>query len=329
MKNIELKTIIIVSIVLGTVFLMSLISVIVGNWHWTGLVDVPKDANTIRGKTLWDLLDLVVVPIALAIGAWYLKKEDVKLEREIEESRAQETALEAYLNYMSDLLIERKLKAQDTDPATKDLAQIRTLTMLRRLSASRKNYLMGFLSDSGLMSIMSLNNANLSGVDLTGLYTKLEPQAWEPVLDQSTFTSFLKDMEANLMPPELGSVNLSNAKLCAADLSNANLSHTDLSGADLSAADLSGAKLNYARMFLAKLNKANLTGAVLFEAKLAGADLSYADLSKANLSNAVLIQANLTNAKVNAKQLKKAKSLKEAILDEELKKQLIDEGLEI
>ena len=329
MKNSELKIMIVITIAVGTVFLVSFTSLIVGDWYWTGFVDVPKDEKNIPGKTLWDLLDLVFVPIALAMGAWYLKKEDVKLEREIEESRAQETALEAYLNYISDLLIERNLKDKDVDPATRDLAQIRTLTMLRRLSASRKNYLMGFLSDSGLISIMSLNNANLSGVDLTGLYTKFEPEAWEPILDQSTFTSFLKDMEANLIPPELGSVNLSNAKLCAADLSNANLTLTDLSGADLSVANLSGAKLNFARMFLAKLSKANLSGAVLFETKLVGADLSYANLSKANLSNAVLIQADMRNTKVNAHQLKKAKSLQGAILDEDLKKQLIDEGVEI
>ena len=329
MKVNELKTVIIITIILGALFLMSLISLIVGDWYWTGFVDVPKDEKNIPGKTLWDLLDLVFVPIALAMGAWYLKKEDVKLEREIEESRAQETALEAYLNYMSDLLIEKSLKDKDADPAIRDLAQIRTLTMLRRLSASRKNYLMGFLSDSGLISIMSLNNADLSGVDLTGLYTKFEPEAWEPILDQSTFTSFLKDMEASLIPPELGSVNLSNAKLCAADMRNANLTLTDLSGADLSAADLSGAKLNYARMFLAKLSKANLSGAVLFETKLGGADLSYANLSKANLSDAVLIQADLRNAKVSAKQLKEAKCLTGAILDEELKKQLIEEGVEI
>ena len=329
MKNFDVKIVTIITIILGSVFLMSFISLIVGDWYWTGFVNIPKDEQHIPAKTLWDLLDLVIVPIVLAMGAWYLKKEDVKLEREIEESRAQETSLEAYLNYMSDLLIERRLKEKDTDPATRDLAQIRTLTMLRRLSANRKNYLMGFLSDSGLMSIMSLNNANLRGVDLTGLYTKMEPKAWEAGLDQSTFTTFLKEMEASLIPHELCSINLSNAKLCAADLSNANLTLTDLSGADLSAADLSGAKLNHARMFLTKLSKANLTGAVLFEAKLAGADLSYADLSKADLSSAVLNQADLRNAKVNVRQLKSAKSLQGVILDEDLKKHLVDAGIEV
>ena len=93
-----------------------------------------------RQQEFWDYLDLLIVPAALAIGVYLLnraqserereaeeaqqqrdrKAEDARREREreaeaaqrerelqVENQRAQDTALQAYLDQMSQLLLDR------------------------------------------------------------------------------------------------------------------------------------------------------------------------------------------------------------------------------
>jgi len=84
------------------------------------------------GKTLWDWMELLLIPMLLAAGAFSLNrservserrrieertKEDrklaegrAKLEREITTDRQQEAALQAYLDRMADLLLKENLR---------------------------------------------------------------------------------------------------------------------------------------------------------------------------------------------------------------------------
>src|SRR5215204_1622270 len=66
---------------------------------WTGF----------RGKTVWDLLQLLIVPLALAVvGLWFAAQQDARqqeienqradAERELAEQRAQDEALQSYLD---------------------------------------------------------------------------------------------------------------------------------------------------------------------------------------------------------------------------------------
>src|SRR5215211_9542420 len=75
-------------------------------------------------KTLWDLLQLLIVPLALAvIGFWFSSQQEVRqheiedqraqVEREIEAERAEQETLQAYLEQMGTLLLDRGLRAAD------------------------------------------------------------------------------------------------------------------------------------------------------------------------------------------------------------------------
>ena len=87
----------------------------------------------------------------------------------------------------------------------------------------------------------------------------------------------------------------------------------DLSNDNLINVELSGTLLNYA----------SLSGANLSDASLNYADLKGANLSRADLGCANLCEANLTQVKnLSINQLSKAKTLYEAKLDPELKKQV-------
>jgi hypothetical protein len=90
---------------------------------WTGF----------QGKTVWDLLQLLIVPLALAvIGLWFAAQQDARqqqienqraeAERELAEQRAQDEALQAYLDQMSGLLLERDLRASEKGSEVRTLA---------------------------------------------------------------------------------------------------------------------------------------------------------------------------------------------------------------
>ena len=87
------------------------------------LIETVRLKNTgFETKTLWDWMELLVIPLVLAIGAFYLERSEravdrktaddrAKLERELATDRQQEAALQAYLDRMAELLLKENLLA--------------------------------------------------------------------------------------------------------------------------------------------------------------------------------------------------------------------------
>jgi len=146
-------------------------------WKWTGLPN----------KTLWDWLNLLIVPAVLALGGYFFTRSENRrtredadqqrsLDREIAEERRQDEALQAYLDQMSGMLIPNKdqpslYKAQPGDGLS-SVARARTLTVLPRLDGDRKTRVAQFLYESGLIPkerpVLDLRGANLREADLSG-----------------------------------------------------------------------------------------------------------------------------------------------------------------
>jgi uncharacterized protein YjbI with pentapeptide repeats len=89
--------------------------------------------------------------------------------------RAQDDALEAYLDDMTDLMTVHHLRSpsQGEDPeGLRAVARARTLTLLRRLDGERKAHVVQFLYESGLIrtirTVVDLHGADLSGAHLSG-----------------------------------------------------------------------------------------------------------------------------------------------------------------
>jgi uncharacterized protein YjbI with pentapeptide repeats len=264
----------------------------------------PWALRNFGGKTLWDWLQLLVVPIVLSLitvaFAWQQSDRQQKIEatraeseRQIEEQRAQDAALQAYLDQMSQLMLERDLRSSKERSEESTLARARTRTVLARLNSRRKGSVVQFLYEADLINknpVVSLSDVRLSGADLSGA-------------DLSG---------ADLSGADLSDANLSDgADLSDADLSGANLRKADLGGANLSGADLGGAELQ-----LAVLSGANLLGADLSGgANLSYADLSDAELIDANLSDTYMNQADLSGANLLGAEL----GVSEEELDEQAK----------
>src|SRR5918993_361157 len=224
-----------------------------------------------RGMTVRDWLPIggaLLVPLVIALGSWAitwqlqkLENQRAEAERELAEQRAQDEALQAYLDQMSHLILDRQLlEVEQGDPLHEPgdpvhtLAQARTSTAILRSDAEHNESVTHFLITSGL-SVRSKDSPRL-----------------------------------------LRGSTLSHAKLSGAHLANADLGDADLSGADLSNALLLNANLIVADLLRADLREANLLGADLRDANLIGADLSRADLSEANLNGVDLENANLSGA---------------------------------
>ena len=265
-------------------------------------------------KTLWNCLELastLAIPVVLfqfQVSEQRRAEKRAEVEKEIASANLRDEALEAYLDRIAELLLSEEYRSKlfdkqsSDDNSIRDLARIRTVTILRRLENDRKRQrqVLEFLRDAELFDFIFIA-ANLDGINL---------------------------FDANLEAANLESANLFHANLSRANLSRANLNYAHLINADLSLAVLIGAELNYAH-----LNNANMEGAYIENADFRSANLKDACLSKANLTNANLTNTNLTNANlintnlINAKnltpeQVKAAKNWDKAQYDPEFRKLL-------
>ena len=274
------------------------------NWAWIGVGPYispphPQNSDFQRGKTLYDWLQLAVIPVVLAVGVWWLTRlqhqrdqqlaeKRVQTEREAAEKQAQaereaaekkaqtehdiawynqrEQALQAYIDSLSELLLEKNLRESQPEDEVRNIARVRTLTVLPRLDEKRKGLVLEFLYESGLIykgkCIIDLSGADLSLADMLLI--------------------------------NLGKADLTGARLVEANLKYANLLNAELGGTSLRRANLSEANLT----------EANLTSATLSEADLLGADLT----------GAILTEVDLRGAIVTTEQLNTAKSLKDATM---------------
>jgi len=250
-----------VALLLAAVTVLVMIVVYWAIWadsspSWTGFGAYDEETAGPRAKTLWDWLGLLIVPSALAAGAYWLnrsqketelkiaekaRKEDRDIaekaratELQIADDQQKQATLEAYYDRMTNLL-ERGLRESSEGDILRSIARARTLTVVRTLDGIRNGQLFAFLKSSKLMERES------------------------PILD-------LKEV----------------------DFGGAILSAAVLSGVDLSGANMSGAELRQTNLIGANLGRTNLT-----VADLKGADLRGVNLSRANLSRADLSQSDL------------------------------------
>jgi uncharacterized protein YjbI with pentapeptide repeats len=281
------------------------------------------------GKTLWDWLSLLGVPVSLAVLGYVLqqlqqKRAEVlaKEQREIAADETKEEVLQVYFDRLSVLLVDKNLLAigakhdQATDEerellaSAMDVIRARTLSILRRFEhdPERKTSVIRFLIEADFVSKLKLDlsdadlsRANLSGADLSEGFLRCVDLSHTNLSHANLSKADL--YYANLSDVNLTGANLNDANLGGANLTGANLFNTNLSGANLNRANLNGADLKKARFIGARLGFANLSGANLSGANLNRANLSFADLSGADLHNAQLAEANLTNAKLSSTNL--------------------------
>lgn len=313
---------------------------------WTGFGEYQKSNGEIeRAKTLWDWMNLLIVPLVLAIGVWLLNKTEKTIEQQTARMQAAEATLQMYLDRMTDLFLKENLRESVNEDEVRSIARSRTLTALRGLDNLRKGLLIRFLWESGAIlenQLVKLKGADINGADLKRANLTGANLSFANLNEADLYKSRLSKVNlsnaqltnANLSWTDLVAANLYMTNLLGADLSNSALAEANLKLANLKKADLRHAHLRKAALRNANLIKTNLSHADLAEAdftraqmhkadlryanlsdsKLCGTNLQHADLRGAILDNADLSLADLTGAKVSHDQLAKASSLSVAIM---------------
>jgi uncharacterized protein YjbI with pentapeptide repeats len=294
----------------------------------------------VSGKKLWDYLELLIVPAALALGVYWLNQSQHKRDQqaealrerereaaeegrrkrelEVENQRAQDAALQGYLDQMTRLLLNKDMPLRESKEGdeVRILARARTLTVLSRLDPVRKRSLLDFLYRTDLINneyftyspesneidieqtIVDLDEADLSKMYLASPNLRGANLRTTNLGEAILYKADLRD--AGLSGATMEKAELFSANLTGADLRNTNLKGALLVGTDLREALVMGANLEDANLTFAKLIGSNLESAIL-----SGADLTSADLSNAILSNEVwlvdakLRSTNLANANLN------------------------------
>lgn len=218
---------------------------------WTGFSEyVPENKDAVRAKTLWDWLDLLIVPAVLAVGAFFLEGSRKRSEQAVESDRQRQQTLDAYFGYVSELLLAGHFSNSSTSQAARELVRTRTLAALRLLDGRRKAQVLQFLYEARLIyssPVISLNGADFRAA----------------LLDEAT---------------------LSGAELRGAYFNGASIRYAKLVGTDLRGSDFSDADFTSSNMTDVRLVQARLNGADLRSATLKNTDFSDVDLSKVRMT---------------------------------------------
>jgi len=236
-------------------------------------------------KTLWDWMQLLIAPLALAGLGFFINNrlqkqhEDRQYMTQMDEEfmakqRGQETALQEYIRQIVQLVSDSRLSNTEPGDPIRALARVLTLMTLEQLDGSHKHTVLRILYEMNLIAgddgqpIVALDDADLREANLNGAELRY----------------------AGLRGVDLRKADLRGADLHGADLTNSNLQQTFFSEAGLSEEDL---------RFLLHWEYDSTT-----KQRTPVADLSDAKLDVADLSD----------AKVTEEQLSQCKSLKGATM---------------
>lgn len=205
---------------------------------WTGFgITLDSQGKIVPAKKLWDWLDLLIVPLFLALAVWFLDWSRKASERRVETDRQHQKTLDDYLTCMTELILKYQLVEENQSKTARDIARTRTMAALRSLDAERKSQLLQFLYESGLIGpdpIVQLNGADLSRAELD---------------------------QAVLRKAELRGVHFKDASLKDSTMDGADLRGSDFSGADFTGASIKDANLTQANLTNAKVTKEQLNSA--------------------------------------------------------------------
>ena len=263
-------------------------------------------------KSVWDGLELLGVPLVLAIlGAWFQSSQQKQADRIAREQREQdgdetrEEVLQLYFDRISTLLIDKNLMAIAAKKEFFDRVKREDISAMLLHDFIRK--FGGFPGNSFRDFQRYLSEDNDIGAKEALGFNRAEQELLDVATDviQARTLSILRRFEQDLerktsvirFLAEADVISRLRLDLSRTNLSNANLSNTNLSNANLSDANLSDANLSKANLSNTNLSNADLSSASIYSTDMKGADLEVASLCNTNLNTAKgLTEAQLSQA---------------------------------
>lgn len=231
---------------------VAIVSNWISNFKWSGF----------QKKSFWDWLQLLIVPLMLALGAFYLNSAADFRDYQIAQERKQQEILTDYFSKMQGLIVETK-KIKETSGYTKlhpkdeaarllpefrSTAQALTLSVLEQLDGERKGKVITYLAESQLITANNDNQSSRPEIKLDGAnLQKLE-------LKDQVF-SYINIAGADMTSTELSDILISDSDLSRVNLTEAVLQYVTFKNSNLSGVNLDGASLTNTNISLEKNNK--------------------------------------------------------------------------
>lgn len=268
-----------------------------------------------QGKTLWDWLSLLGVPLSLLMLSLIFQHaqsrrneridqiqrqrddENADLQRQRDEAVTGEEVLQTYFDRISALLVDKNLLALAEKAQQSEQRAVESPAGLQQITHEERELLGVGVNVIRARTLAILRRFEESQTRKTHVAKFLIESEVISQLKLSLNGANLSG--AKLHKTKLSGADFSEANLQKINLSEANLSEANFSGADLSQADLSHTNLIKATLTSARLSSTNLSSSNLTESNLEGAFLSNGNLQQATLKNSVLARTNLNAGDLN------------------------------
>src|SRR5215203_5604756 len=100
-------------------------------YRWTGFGQAKVNEAARPAKTLWDWLNLLIIPFVIAVvgtvGGYYFARSENRAAQSIADKRIQDEALQAYLDQMGQLLLDKERPVRQSEKHSEE----RTLARAR------------------------------------------------------------------------------------------------------------------------------------------------------------------------------------------------------
>jgi uncharacterized protein YjbI with pentapeptide repeats len=226
--------------------------------------------QTQGARTVWDWIGLVGVGSAIALAGWIIARKQQERERAATLEHTQDEALAAYLDQMSNLMVDHDLskehKNSNKSTIRRVITQARTIPIVRKASAffgadekqetdQQKTSVHRELEDHLRRVAQARTIAILLSLEAAHKRRPLKLVYELGLINRGM--SVLQLTNAGLDHASLSELSLRRANLRRADFRSTDLSGSDLSGSDLSLADMRGADLRRVNLRHANLRSVN------------------------------------------------------------------------
>lgn len=314
-------------IILPTTVVISVIYLVLTGYKylWTGF----------QNKTLWDWIDLLIVPLVLAIASWTLGRFEKNIESNISADRFRETTIQSYLSQMNLILSEQRDNLEKPNSPINQVANLNTENIFQFLSSDipKKKVVLLYLYKAGLLqvtdvkqlnSILHIENLDFAGINLERI--SLNQSCLQNCYFKNANLRFSNLSECNFDESKFSKASLTGALLIGSSFQNSRFDYAILDGIVANRVNFSHALLYQSSLQLATLTEgvfegASLTKSLCHNAYFDGANLSYAsldnsDLRSASFSSAIMIGCVLKKAKAQKAVFREANLTGEADLSE-------------
>lgn len=307
-----MKIIVRLLILFAIVFIAIIILGYVFKLNWVGVVN--HDSSI---KTLWDWMELLIIPAVLAFGGWFLASSERRAEIEktkiqkdnelqIVLEKQQQDSLQTYLDYMTALILDRNLRSATSESDIASIAAARTHATLRMLDGVRKGIVIRFLVEVGLIinteivdekivacsPVLNLEGADLSNMKLTDL------NFWQGVvfhrsnLSNAIFerTGFSRSSfwGSKIDKADFSTCELIGANFAHVNMSNTNFSHTNASEIVFGLATIKNSDFKNSILLEGMFDKANLENVLFSKSWFCGANFTGSTLNEVSFEGADL-----------------------------------------